>query len=169
MRLGGRLFQQFVVDAYSVIENTRLNWIRHNQTKLRSEVYHNLVDLLSKGDAVNESGVGQPYILPASFVGSARYMHQNFLDSLAVCRNIGYPTIFLTMTCNSLWDEIRQMMAFIPLSSPEDCPDIIARVFKLKLDQIYDEIKNKSFFGECISGQTLLSNFIEIVLYICLC
>lgn len=120
-----------------------------------------MVDLLSKGDVPDAANVGQPVILPSSFVGSARYMHQNFLDSLAVCRNIGYPTLFLTMTCNPAWDEIRQMMSCIPLSNTEDCPDIIARVFKLKLDQIYDDIKNKSFFGECISGIPLLFEYIH--------
>lgn len=151
MRLGGRLFQQYIVDAYASIENCRLHWIKKNQNKLRTEVYNNLVDLLSKGD-VDTANVGQGFILPSSFVGSARYMQQNFLDSLAVCRNIGYPTIFLTMTCNPNWPEIRQAMEHLPLCNPEDCPDIIARVFKLKLDQLYDDVKNKSFFGHCISG-----------------
>lgn len=152
MRLGGRLFQQYVVDAFSCIENARLHWIEKNQIKLRNDVYNNLVDLLSKGDVPDVSNIGKGSILPASFVGSARYMQQNFLDSLAVCRNIGYPTLFLTMTCNPTCDEIRQMMRFTPLSNPEDCPDIIARVFKLKLDQLYDLIKKNSYFGECISG-----------------
>lgn len=146
------MFQQYVVDAFSCIENARLYWIQNNQVKIRTEVYNNLVDLLSSGDVVDVSNAGKGSILPASFVGSARYMQQNFLDSLTVCRNIGYPTVFLTMTCNPNCDEIKRMMKYTPLSNPEDCPDIIARVFKLKLDQIYDEVKIKSFFGQCISG-----------------
>ncbi|XP_074358101.1 uncharacterized protein LOC141697564 [Apium graveolens] len=38
---------------------------------------------------------------------SRRYMQQNFQDALAVCRHIGHPDIFLTMTTNPLWDEKR--------------------------------------------------------------
>lgn len=100
MRLGGRLFQQYIVDAFSAIEQNRLWWIRTNQKKIRMMVYQNLVDLLSKSDVKYPMNAGQSYILPSSFVGSARYMHQNFLDSLTICRNIGYPSLFLTMTCN---------------------------------------------------------------------
>lgn len=121
-------------------------------------VYQNLVDLLSKSDVIEPMNSGQSYILPSSFVGSARYMHQNFLDSLTICRNIGYPSIFLTMTCNPFWDEMKEMMKFLPTSNPEDYPDIIARVFKLKVEQMYDIVKNKSFFGKCIGG-----NLIEII------
>lgn len=168
MRLGGRLFQQYVVDAFSAIEQSRLWWVRNNQTKLRNELYHNLVDLVLKGDVSEPSTVGQGIILPATYVGSARYMQQNFLDSLAICRNIGYPDLFLTMTCNPHWDEIQKMMSIMPLCNVEDCPDIITRVFKLKLDQLYDEIKNKGFFGECLAG--IFCNYYLISLgYLCIC
>lgn len=34
-----------------------------------------------------------------------------------------------------------------------DAPDIIARVFKLKLDQLIDLIKNKNYFGRCIGSE----------------
>lgn len=152
LRLGGRLFQQYIVDAFSVMEQSRLNWIKNNQKKLRNEVYHNLVDLLTGNDTIEPSKVGQSYILPSSFVGSARYMQQNFMDSLTICRNIGYPSIFLTITCNTLWPEILEMLGFLPTSNPEDYPDVIARVFKLKLDQVYADIKTQSYFGTCIAG-----------------
>ncbi|CAG8838456.1 16022_t:CDS:1, partial [Cetraspora pellucida] len=35
----GRLFQQFIVDAYATIEQNRLNWIRQNQSKICAELY----------------------------------------------------------------------------------------------------------------------------------
>ena len=34
---GGRLFQQYCVDAYCKTEGQRLHWVRNNQKKLRSE------------------------------------------------------------------------------------------------------------------------------------
>ncbi|WOH02486.1 hypothetical protein DCAR_0521875 [Daucus carota subsp. sativus] len=147
--LGGRLFQQYIVDAFSTIEQARLWYIRTHQTTLRSDLYSQLCDSLRSGNT-DASRVGKGIILPAGFVGSRRYMQQNFQDALAVCRYIGHPDIFLTMTTNPLWDEINEMMKLLPHCLPQNSPDIIARVFKLKLDQLVDEIKNKEFFGKCI-------------------
>lgn len=148
-RLGGRLFQQYVVDAFSTIEQARLWWFRTHQTTVRNELYAQIYDSLHTGN-VNASNVGKGIILPAGFVGSRRYMQQNFQDALAVCRYIDHPHIFLTMTTNPMWDEIMQMMNLLPNCLPQNSPDIIARVFRLKLDQLIDDIKNKSFFGKCL-------------------
>lgn len=152
LRHGGRLYQQYVVDAFSSVEQSRISWLYRNQDKLRSDLYHNLQDIVSKNDIVDPSTVGKGYILPSTFVGSPRYMQQYFMDSLAICRDIGYPSLFLTMTCNAQWDEVRKMLEKCPSKLPQDNPDVLARVFKLKLDQLYDDIKNKNFFGKCIAG-----------------
>ena len=98
------------------------------------------------------SNVGKGFVLPASFLGSRRYMQQCFQDALAVCRHIGHPDIFLTMTTNPMWDEITEMMKNMPGCLAVDSPDVIARVFKLKLDQIVDDIKNKGYFGTCVAS-----------------
>ncbi|XP_074336540.1 uncharacterized protein LOC141673679 [Apium graveolens] len=82
--------------------------------------------------------------------GFKRYMQQNFQDALAVCRHVGHPNIFLTMTTNPLWDEIQRMMEFLPGCHYSNSPDIISRVFCLKLDQLTHDIKKKSYFGKCI-------------------
>lgn len=153
-RMGGRLFQQYMVDAFSSIEQTRLYWFRINQTILRNELYSHICDSVRNGDS-NTSNVGKGVILPVGFVGSKRYMQQNFQDALAVCRHVGHPDIFLTMTTNPLWDEIQKMMAFVPGCKTENCPDIISRVFRLKLEQLMTDIKKKSYFGTCIGGTHL--------------
>ncbi|XP_017255893.1 uncharacterized protein LOC108225517 [Daucus carota subsp. sativus] len=148
-RLGGRLFQQYMVDAFSTMEQTRLWWFRTHQTILRNELYTHISDSVRKGDA-NATNVGKGIILPAGYVGSKRYMQQNFQDALAVCRHVGHPDVFLTMTCNSMWDEIQRMMTFVPGCIPSNNPDIISRVFHLKLDQLTNDINKKGHFGKCI-------------------
>ncbi|XP_063942408.1 uncharacterized protein LOC135150192 [Daucus carota subsp. sativus] len=148
-RLGGRLFQQYMVDAFSTMEQTRLWWFRTHQTILRNELYTHICDSVRNGDG-NSSNVGKGVILPAGYVGSKRYMQQNFQDALAVCRHIGHPDIFLTMTCNSMWDEIQRMMAYLPGCLSANSPDIISRVFRLKLEQLTNDIKKKSHFGRCV-------------------
>src|SRR5882762_11425979 len=39
---GGRLFQQYVVDAWASTEQSELNWIRHHQKELRADSYQSL-------------------------------------------------------------------------------------------------------------------------------
>ncbi|WOH01927.1 hypothetical protein DCAR_0521313 [Daucus carota subsp. sativus] len=138
-----------MVDAFSTMEQTRLWWFRTHQTILRNELYTHICDSVRNGDG-NSSNVGKGVILPAGYVGSKRYMQQNFQDALAVCRHIGHPDIFLTMTCNSMWDEIQRMMAYLPGCLSANSPDIISRVFRLKLEQLTNDIKKKSHFGRCV-------------------
>ncbi|KAK1361528.1 hypothetical protein POM88_046002 [Heracleum sosnowskyi] len=148
-RLGGHLYQQYVVDAFSTIEQARLWWFRTNQSTLRTELYTNIQQSLSEGTS-DTSNLGKGFILPAGFVGSRRYMQQNFQDALVVCRYIGHPDIFLTMTINPVWDEVIQMMKLLPHCCPQNSPDVMARVFILKLDQLIDDIKKKHYFGTCL-------------------
>ncbi|XP_017217100.2 uncharacterized protein LOC108194658 [Daucus carota subsp. sativus] len=149
-RLGGRLFQQYVVDSFSIIEQARLWWFKTHQTTLGNELYSHICDSIRAGDT-DASSIGKSFILPAGYVGSKRYMQQNFQDALATCRHIGHPDIFLTMTTNPMWPKILEMMKIIPFGTPVDNPDIIARVFKLKLSQLLDDIRKNKFFGECVA------------------
>ncbi|XP_074362086.1 uncharacterized protein LOC141702285 [Apium graveolens] len=147
-RLGGRLFKQYLVDAFSSIKQTRLWWFRTHQTTIRNELYIHICDSVPRGD-VDTSNTGKGIILPAGFVGSKRYMHQNFQDTLAVCQYVGHPDIFLTMTSNLLWDEIQKMIKFVPGCISPNCPNIVSRVFRLKLEQLMTDIKSKAYFGVC--------------------
>lgn len=114
-------------------------------------MYSSIRDAIRKGDH-NPSQVGKVVILPASFTGSQRYMSPHFKDALALCRAIGHPSLFLTMTCNTKWPEIHEMMKIMLGVDVCNAPDVISHVFKLKLDQLIELIKKKSYFGKCIGG-----------------
>ncbi|CAA0833028.1 Unknown protein, partial [Striga hermonthica] len=45
-----RLYQQFIVDAYTMVESSRLQYIRFNKKKLRCDIYNGLVDAVLRGD-----------------------------------------------------------------------------------------------------------------------
>ncbi|PWZ57777.1 hypothetical protein Zm00014a_003160 [Zea mays] len=47
---GKWLFQQFAVDAYIKIESSRLDFIRNNHNRLRTDLYQGLVDSMLDGD-----------------------------------------------------------------------------------------------------------------------
>ncbi|CAB4486408.1 unnamed protein product [Rhizophagus irregularis] len=63
----GRLFQQWIVDMYTIVEHTRLNYLRFNQKRIRAELYNGIQDAMISGDRT--TNVGQRIILPSSFTG----------------------------------------------------------------------------------------------------
>jgi len=96
---GGRLRQQYIVDAYVAIEQNRLKYLRLNQKKLRADIYQGLQNAIAAGDT-SAVAIGQRIILPFSFTVSPRHMVQNYQDAMAICRWVGYPDAFVTFTCN---------------------------------------------------------------------
>ncbi|XP_031112149.1 uncharacterized protein LOC116016128 [Ipomoea triloba] len=141
-----RLFQQFLVDAYTMIESARLIYIRTHQKALRCEAYQGLSDALTRGE-LDPAARGKRIILPSSFTGGARYMIQNYQDAMAICKHIGYPHIFITFTSNPKWPEIERYVTHRGLKA-DDRPDIICRVFKMKLDAMIEDIKTDKLFGD---------------------
>ena len=141
---GGRLFQQYCVDAYCKAEGQRLHWCRNNQELLRTEEYQVLQDWVASQPATagipqaastpatdTAPKVGRPVILPSSFIGGARAMQMNYQDALAIVREYGKPDYFITITASPAWPEIAETLA--PGEHAVNRPDMVARVFNLKL------------------------------------
>ncbi|XP_019197682.1 PREDICTED: uncharacterized protein LOC109191476 [Ipomoea nil] len=95
-----RLFQQFVVDGYTMVESGRLIYIRTHQKSLRCESYSGLTDALTRGE-----------ISPAA-----------------------------------KWPEVQRFLKDQRLK-PEDRPDIICRLFKIKLDALIADCRKNQLFG----------------------
>ncbi|KAF7140271.1 hypothetical protein RHSIM_Rhsim06G0045600 [Rhododendron simsii] len=142
----GKLFQEFIVDAWAATEQNRLNFHRMNQGKIRSELYQDLADI--GPDGLGPGQVGKRIILPSSFPGCPRYMFQIFQDSMAITRHNQHPDIFLTMTANPNWLEITE--ALLPYQKAVDRPDLVARVFELKRKCLMSEIKKKQVFDKIV-------------------
>lgn len=133
-----RLTQQFIVDMYVKVENERLRYIRLNQTKIRAEEYGLLRDAITKDSTLTASDVGRLIVLPSSFTGGPRYMHMCAQDALSYVREHGTADLFITFTCNPNWIEIKSELLFDTLSTEQ--VDIIARVFKQKINKLIDLI-----------------------------
>ncbi|CAN1153066.1 ATP-dependent DNA helicase PIF1 [Linum perenne] len=71
-------------------------------------------------------------ILPSSFTGGMRYMKQLFLDAMAICHYFGNPDLFITFT---------------------NKPAIVARVFRMKLQHLKDDINDRHIFGRTVAAQ----------------
>jgi len=150
---GKRLFHQFLVDSFSMIEYARLKYARDHQKELRSDMYKGLTEAILRGET-DLSSKGRRVVLPATFVGGPRYMIQNYQDAMAICGWIGYPDLFITFTCNHKWPEVTDFLKQYNLS-PEDRPDLSSRIFKLKLDHLVKEIKKGQIFGEVRASKFL--------------
>ena len=65
---------------------------------------------------------------------------------MAICRAFHKPDFFITMTCNPNWSEITGELR--PGETVQNRPDLVARVFKQKKDQLIKDIKSKKVFGK---------------------
>jgi hypothetical protein len=142
-----RLFQEYLVDQYAKIETSRLDFLRNNQATIRAELYQGVVDAVQDG-VQDMSNLGKKIILPASFDGSPRDMSAKYQDAMAICKEFGKPTFFITFTANPNWDEVKNSL--LPGQTPADRPDVVARVFHLKL-KILMKILKDGVLGESVA------------------
>jgi hypothetical protein len=153
IQLGKRLTHEYMVDQWAKIECQRLDFHKHNQSKIRAELYSGLADAVSRGDVdVGEraANVGRPVILPSSFTGGPRYMHQLYQDAMAIVRVLGKPDLFITLTCNADSPEITRNL--LPNQRPNDRPDLIARVFRQKFDALMHDLIHRGWpFGKVVA------------------
>jgi len=143
---GRRLFQEWCVDQYCKVEAQRLLWVRLNQQQLRVDLYQGVADALLQD---NLADIGRMVVLPATFLGGPRHMHQLYQDAMALVRKQGKPDLFITMTSNPKWPEVTAEL--LPGQSASDRPDIVERVFKLKLDALKQDLVQNGVFGRVVA------------------
>src|SRR5882757_6906924 len=146
--LAGKLFQAYVCEAWAVAEQQRLAQLGAIQDNLRVELYQGLADAIVANVDVNLNDLGKRTILPSSFSGGTRYMQQLCQDALAINRYFGGGDLFITMTANSAWPEIKDALLYNQTAAEH--PDLVTRVFHGKLRSLIQDIKN-GVLGE-ISG-----------------
>ncbi|KAK4383912.1 hypothetical protein Sango_3108900 [Sesamum angolense] len=139
---GGHLFNQLVGDCYAAIEQQRLNYVKTHQAVIRGDLYQGLEGAVVTGD-IDAGAIGKRIVLPSSFTGGPRNMMQHYQDSIAICRAIGPPDFFITFTCNPNWPEISRKLLNLPDQHTEDRPDIVPRIFRMKLKQLIEHFKEK--------------------------
>ncbi|KAM3356083.1 hypothetical protein P3S68_022797 [Capsicum galapagoense] len=139
-----RLFQQFLVDGYTMMESFRLKFIRLHKKKLRSDFYKGLEEVVLKRD-IEPSSQGQRVVLSSSFTGGTHYMLQNYQDAKTIYKWAEYADLFIIFTCNLKWPEVTRFVKCRGLS-PEDRPDILTKIFKIKLDQLLKNLRDNSFW-----------------------
>ncbi|SGZ29688.1 BQ5605_C050g12477 [Microbotryum silenes-dioicae] len=123
-----RLFLEFVIDGYSQVETDRLNYIRLHQESLRLTTAQGITDAVANG--LTPDQIGRSVILGSTFKNSPREITQRYQDAMACVVKYGKPSLFITVTCNPEWPEIKAALG--PNDKACNRPDLIARVFEAK-------------------------------------
>jgi hypothetical protein len=76
-----------------------------------------------------------------------------------MCTRFGCPSFFITFTANPKWHDIIEAICDTYTSSTSiDRADILARVFKLKLDELIHDLMNKQIFGR-LAGISMIIEY----------
>uniref|UniRef100_A0A0R0JJH4 Helitron helicase-like domain-containing protein n=1 Tax=Glycine max TaxID=3847 RepID=A0A0R0JJH4_SOYBN len=134
-----KLFQQFVVKGYTMVESKRLSFIRHNKKNLE----------LTSFPACNSHWMLVP---PKAYkkVKGPRYMDQLYFDGMAIYNHVGYPNLFITLTSNPNWPEIHRLLTPLNLKAT-DRPNILSCIFKLKYEQMFSDLTKNHLLGKVVA------------------
>ena len=150
-----RLIQQFIVDMYVKLESQRLDFYRSQQEEIRREFLQGIQNFVAAGET-QAANIGQRIFLPTSFIGGPRNVRRKYIDAMTLVQKFGKPDIFLTMTCNPNWPEIKEHL--IEKEEAQNRPDLIVRVFHAKLEELKNEILKKNIFEE-VAAYTYVIEF----------
>ncbi|SGY38962.1 BQ5605_C003g02111 [Microbotryum silenes-dioicae] len=143
-----RLLLEFVIDGYSQVETDRLNYIRFHQENLRLTTAQGITDAVANG--LTPDQIGRSVILRSTFKNSPREVTQRYQDAMACVVKYGKPSLFITVTCNPEWPEIKAALG--PNDKAYNRPDLIARVLKAMCN------------GQAVSTVRLSCYFLYIIL-----
>ena len=130
---------------YVCVEHSQLLWFEFHQANIRAACYQGGIKAM---DSECDGVIGRR-ILASTFIGGPRHMQQLYQDAMALVSQFGHPSLFITMTANTNWPEILECLG--DQQKPEDRPDLVARVFHLKFQELLRDCTKKKQFGKCLS------------------
>jgi hypothetical protein len=122
-----------------------MRFFKNNQRKIKADLYKGITEAFDR----NDNPTGRQFILPSSFNPGPRHMNELYHDAMALVRHFGNPSFFITMTTNSNWPEIQENLSYGEVW--EDRPDLVARVFDMKLAILLKEIVENRRLGVTVS------------------
>ncbi|KAK3233448.1 hypothetical protein CYMTET_19283 [Cymbomonas tetramitiformis] len=157
VHLYGRLFQQWVTDAWSKVDDSHLQYLQEKsfQTHYRAIVAAGAMDACRKSDDTEDcSKMGTPVTtyLPSSHENSPRFLYEKLQDTMTYNREWGNPDLFLTFTSNREWPEVQAAIRSqgCPDHSTHDNFDLIVRAFVMRFDVFMKYLMHKdgSHYGK---------------------
>ena len=143
----GKLWQQYIVDNWAKIDDNDLNYLKKNQKTIRRAHAAGLQAAIESDDV---DSIGIPTILPRSHTGSPRWFHDKFQDAMTIIQAYKKPDLFITFTCNPKWKEITDNL--FDNQTAYDRPELVARAFNLKKQQLLNDILHNGVFGKVVGN-----------------
>jgi hypothetical protein len=106
--------------------------------------HDNLVDLNDTDDNKYVRDNDKHMTLGGSVSGSIRHLTSCSRNGLYIVSKLGKPTVFITLTVNTEWPEIKMKLG--PGQTAFDRPDIVCQVFHQKLEAILANIRLGKYF-----------------------
>jgi hypothetical protein len=78
---------------------------------------------------------------------------------MAISAAVGFPDLFITFTCNPNWPEIQGFLQKENLT-PQDRPDIVTRVFKIKFDEFLKDLTKRNVLGKVVACKIIYHSFL---------
>ena len=135
-----RLSCEWVLDMWSRSEELNLGVVR----KLKN-VQRFVAKRAVRRRDVHIEGAGRASYMPTSTPGSKKFLSNLIANGVARTTRKGNPTFFITITANPAWPEVTR--ALLPGQSAGERPDLVARVFALKLLAFKRDLSNGTFWG----------------------
>lgn len=88
-------------------------------------------------------------------------MDQLYYDGMAICSKVGFPDLFITFTCNPNCPKIQRLFGPLNLKT-QDRPDIIARPFKMKFDNLLEDLTKIDVLGKVLACKLSISSLLSI-------
>nr|XP_016452982.1 PREDICTED: uncharacterized protein LOC107777468 [Nicotiana tabacum] len=70
------------------------------------------------------------------------------MDAIALVQRFGKPDLFIIMTCNPTWPEIKEHLW--TTDETQNRPDLISRVFRAKIEELKTDISKRNIFGKIV-------------------
>lgn len=103
----GPVFNEFLVDMYSRVEDERLDFIRSDEIQQRMAKRVDIQKNIGNKETLQRLGRS---VLGSSFVNSTRHNKKELANAYALCDYYGKASLFITITCNPKWEEITSML-----------------------------------------------------------
>jgi hypothetical protein len=118
----------------------QLNWQRNHQ----HVILGSNARIGMNGEA--DETFGASSFLSQSHHGSRRHLRSLASNALTIVSEYGKPSVFITLTCNPMWDEIQEML--LPGQTAFDRPELVCQVFKHRLSAVLHNIRNGKYFDD---------------------
>ena len=145
----GSLSQQFWVDVGSRMETNNLNYhiFQLNGNNKKRTTKKHLTEAVR--DKLDLGEVGKKISMASTYVGGPKYMRGQYMDAMTIVSRKGFPSLFITMTCNPRWPEIVSDLG--PNETYVNRPDVVARVFEMYRKKLHTAVTKRALLGVCVA------------------